>query len=564
MAGMTALEDAIVALNSYNSGTYNASTNPYGYSGIGGIATNWVDTLRNVATVANHVAEIGGTIFSAQSTLSMAWDTGTTDADPGAGKMRGDAVPESAAHLYISTTDSASTNVSALLTLMGASTSSDKSRARLVKVGDSAVYADFSVTSATAATSYYKIGVTYLAGAGSFSASDAVALGFVQTGDAGTNGIDGATWSSGSGAPSGGADGDLYLRTSNGDVYERSGGSWSVIANLTGPTGLTGDNKILWGGAAGGTANALTVTTGLSLSAIARGHAVAFKVGAAANTGAATIAVDSASAATLQKNGSPLVAGDLPANATMLGVVDASGYVQLVGGGFSNPMTTAGDLIVGGASGAPTRIAHPGSVGMYLKTTSATAFGWVYDLSNTVWSSTDKNAAVTISNAGRTALVTGGVSGRATTGVASGRWYWEVELNAQSLSNSFLCGVAALTAAQNDYLGVAALTWAYDGLGRKVTGGTYTAYGSSVTTGIRIGFALDMDSGGLMWVRVAGVWQGGGDPATGASPMFSGLVGTVAPAVSNNNGGSSTATTTGYFSASTWTNAAPANFRALP
>lgn len=52
----------------------------------------------------------------------------------------------------------------------------------------------------------------------------------------------GTTWRTGSGVPdnSVGANGDLYLRTSNGDVYQKSSGTYSVIANLTGPTGATG------------------------------------------------------------------------------------------------------------------------------------------------------------------------------------------------------------------------------------------------------------------------------------------------------------------------------------
>jgi hypothetical protein len=59
----------------------------------------------------------------------------------------------------------------------------------------------------------------------------------------GSAGGGGTTWYSGSGVPSGGTgvDGDFYLRTSNGDVYEKVSGSWgSPIMNLTGPTGATG------------------------------------------------------------------------------------------------------------------------------------------------------------------------------------------------------------------------------------------------------------------------------------------------------------------------------------
>ena len=58
-------------------------------------------------------------------------------------------------------------------------------------------------------------------------------------GPAGNNGTNGATWYTGSGAPSAGlgVNGDLYLNTVNSDVYQKSGGSWSVIANIKGATG---------------------------------------------------------------------------------------------------------------------------------------------------------------------------------------------------------------------------------------------------------------------------------------------------------------------------------------
>lgn len=62
-------------------------------------------------------------------------------------------------------------------------------------------------------------------------------------GAAGSNGVDGATWLTGTGAPSdaNGKNTDLYLNTTNGDVYKRGVASWgSPIANLTGPAGADG------------------------------------------------------------------------------------------------------------------------------------------------------------------------------------------------------------------------------------------------------------------------------------------------------------------------------------
>ena len=61
-------------------------------------------------------------------------------------------------------------------------------------------------------------------------------------GPPGADGADGAEWFSGSGAPAGalGDDGDFYLDDTTGDLYAKSGGTWSVVDNLTGPQGPQG------------------------------------------------------------------------------------------------------------------------------------------------------------------------------------------------------------------------------------------------------------------------------------------------------------------------------------
>ncbi len=55
---------------------------------------------------------------------------------------------------------------------------------------------------------------------------------------------DRADWHTGAGAPDSslGDEGDLYLDTANGDIYQHAGSdAWSVIDNITGPTGAQGD-----------------------------------------------------------------------------------------------------------------------------------------------------------------------------------------------------------------------------------------------------------------------------------------------------------------------------------
>lgn len=71
-----------------------------------------------------------------------------------------------------------------------------------------------------------------------------------EPGDPGEDGIvgfDGKTWTSGSGAPSGGVDGDFYLQETTYDVYKKISGTWTLILNVKGadgPPGADGDNGL--------------------------------------------------------------------------------------------------------------------------------------------------------------------------------------------------------------------------------------------------------------------------------------------------------------------------------
>lgn len=64
------------------------------------------------------------------------------------------------------------------------------------------------------------------------------------TGPAGSDGADGSVWRDGSGAPADslGVDGDYYLNNDNGDVYSKAAGTYSVVANIQGADGADGTN----------------------------------------------------------------------------------------------------------------------------------------------------------------------------------------------------------------------------------------------------------------------------------------------------------------------------------
>lgn len=88
-------------------------------------------------------------------------------------------------------------------------------------------------------------GDVYLRSSGTYSIVENIIGPTGATGATGAAGTPGTQFRTGTTVPSNslGIDGDLYLRTTTGDVYLRSSGTYSIIENITGPTGATGPNK---------------------------------------------------------------------------------------------------------------------------------------------------------------------------------------------------------------------------------------------------------------------------------------------------------------------------------
>ena len=85
------------------------------------------------------------------------------------------------------------------------------------------------------------------------------------------------------------------------------------------------DGALTYGGVAGGTADALTITLSPAITAYAIGQVFSFKVGASPNTTAATLNVNTVGAGSITwPDGTALAAGDLPANSMAVVVVQAT------------------------------------------------------------------------------------------------------------------------------------------------------------------------------------------------------------------------------------------------
>ncbi len=80
-------------------------------------------------------------------------------------------------------------------------------------------------------------------------------------GPSGPSGAPGSVWRNGSGAPSNGLgiNGDYYLNDANGDVYQKAAGVYSVVANIEGPTGSPGAPGSVWRNGSGAPSNGLGI-----------------------------------------------------------------------------------------------------------------------------------------------------------------------------------------------------------------------------------------------------------------------------------------------------------------
>lgn len=93
-------------------------------------------------------------------------------------------------------------------------------------------------------------------------------------------------------------------------------------------TGQVQDSGFMWGGTAGGTANALGVTLSPAITAYVAGLTIRFLTGASANTGAVTLAVNGLSALAINTGDgtAPLAPGDLPPGSLVTVVHDGTRF----------------------------------------------------------------------------------------------------------------------------------------------------------------------------------------------------------------------------------------------
>lgn len=140
------------------------------------------------AGVANFNAAAAGCAYAIPYTIDL---SGTTDVDPGAGKLRFDnAVQNLATTLRLDLSGSNAVDYTAMLDTFDASTSAVRGAIRVVKLGDASKFLLFNVINRTAPSGYRDIVVvcTASSAANPFVNGDAALLFFQRNGDVGSPG----------------------------------------------------------------------------------------------------------------------------------------------------------------------------------------------------------------------------------------------------------------------------------------------------------------------------------------------------------------------------------------
>lgn len=166
---------------------------------------------------------------------------------------------------------------------------------------------------------------------------------------------------------------------------------------------------------------------------------------------------------------------------------------------------------------------------------------------------TDKGSSVTLSGGNLSASMTStNTMVRATLGVSSGKWYWEVKATGAT-STAPIIGIAKAGATLNNYLGEDANGFSYYGnVGTKINNAVQTSYGSANAVNDIIGVALDLDNGTLTFYK-NGVSMG---------QAFSGLSGTFYPALSGDSS-AAVCTATANFGAKAFSFSPPSGYSAI-
>jgi hypothetical protein len=152
------------------------------------------------------------------------------------------------------------------------------------------------------------------------------------------------------------------------------------------------------------------------------------------------------------------------------------------------------------------------------------------------FSSLNKSSRITLSNGNLTAAKDSFADWNSVLGpytVSSGKWYYEFTLGTTT-NKYFIPGYVKTNfdwSINSNYPGQATGSYGLDCLsGNKRSGDVSSSYGSGFVSNDVAQVALDLDNGKIWWGK-NGTWFASGDPAAGTNAAYTGLTGSLIPAV---------------------------------
>lgn len=171
------------------------SANVTTVAGISANVTTVATNNTNITSVATNIASVISAAAALDSAMKFTFASSTSMADPGTGLLRlNNATPASVTAIAIDDTSAQTGNpdLSAFIITWAASSATIKGTLRITKANTPATFAIYSVTALSDNVGWTQLTVAYVAGNGTFSASDDLYLSYTRTGDNGATGAAGS------------------------------------------------------------------------------------------------------------------------------------------------------------------------------------------------------------------------------------------------------------------------------------------------------------------------------------------------------------------------------------
>lgn len=264
--------------------------------------------------------------------------------------------------------------------------------------------------------------------------------------------------------------------------------------------------------------------------------------------GASDAAYNGAKTVTAITAGSVTPAVDIPL-ATLTRVGTTAGATTSTAHGLSSTTYTISGANDGAYNGAKAiSVTSPTSFTYTVTVTPATAITWDPGFVSTGITLSVGNLKATDNASLGSAIV----ATRATAAKSTGKWYWEVLINAGETTSSMSVGVAsAASFTTSKYVGETSDSWGYKCNGDKAHTASAAAYGATYGINDVVGVAWDADSGTITFYK-NGVSQG---------QAYTSVTGTLYPALSI-DGSVVTCAATANFGATAFTYTAPTGYNA--